>query len=348
MNVFNRIASWLGVKRDPEPAALFTAIKRPDGSTMLVDQTMLDYLQSKSPDPTQASLDRALERAERVRIHDAGVAGRDLVMPKTTTPLLEVAGSSELLGLRDALKIEERAAGHCMCHGSLGLEFIDRSGAVVALVGLHHGRSIRWDEWKDDALLIDGMRLLTWLAERGVKGPLQDFEEARRSAEVAEAAWERWQKAMPECLRAVNLEGLDHPDAHLEKYEGHAATFNAVVPVLARAYPDENARILALFRWYGSGEGTWTGYPSYEGVPEQLLMKFRTRALIRALESVAVPSPELLTGAARFFGGHCFRKHREDPRSLLSGEVRRRFREHLLPTADANMTKSVKSVFGSD
>jgi hypothetical protein len=42
---------------------------------------------------------------------------------------------------------------------------------------------------------------------------------------------------------------------------------------LAAAYPEPRARVLALFRWFGSGAGPWTGFPVYEQLAEQILLQ---------------------------------------------------------------------------
>ena len=70
---------------------------------------------------------------------------------------------------------------------------------------------------------------------------------------------------------------------------------------LSRQYPDEQTRILALYAWFGSGEGPWSGFPGYEIVAEELLLEFQTEALIKAAE--ATGSAQQLEGAARLFGG---------------------------------------------
>jgi hypothetical protein len=54
---------------------------------------------------------------------------------------------------------------------------------------------------------------------------------------------------------------------------------------LRSAYPSEADTILALLAWFGQGKGPWSGYPSYEGIPETLLLDFSTAAIVRALES---------------------------------------------------------------
>ncbi|MCO5165392.1 MAG: hypothetical protein M9894_03365 [Planctomycetes bacterium] len=353
MQLFRKLASWLGFVRahDPSPHdGGFTVIKRPDGGTMLVDATTLAYLESNAPPPSQRVLEEALVRAVRARVYDVGVAGGKLLnLDGEPSPVLETSDPDDLTSLREALEIEEEPGGHCMCHGDHALEFLDDEGRVVALLGLHHGRSIRWEAWKDDAILREGMSVISWLAERGVTRPLELDEQQRREQVEYERARQRWEAATPTCLRGLvaEREGLDHPDAHEEKYEGHAESLAVVEAALAKAYEDEDERLVALLAWFGSGKGPWSGYPSYEGEPEQLLMRYPTPVLIRAFESVSDPVEEVLEGAARLFGGWTFSSRRERDRSLLSNALKRRLLEHVLPTQDEDKAGRAMSAFGS-
>ena len=78
-----------------------------------------------------------------------------------------------------------------------------------------------------------------------------------------------------------------------------------VLESLSAAYPEPQARILALFRWFGRGAGPWTGFPVYEQLAEQILLQFPVEELIDALQDAPL-SEEHLEGAARFFAGWAF------------------------------------------
>ena len=47
--------------------------------------------------------------------------------------------------------------------------------------------------------------------------------------------------------------------------------------LLEAAYPDAAERTRVLLRWFGSGSGKMTGFPSYEKVPEQFLAQVPIR-----------------------------------------------------------------------
>src|SRR5262245_55003523 len=86
----------------------------------------------------------------------------------------------------------------------------------------------------------------------------------------------------------------------------HTATY------LQSTAPDPSQAALdahVLFGWFGSGQGPWSGFPMYEQVAEQLLLDFPTDALVEALTQHQI-TPTQLEGAARYFAGWGFRKHK--------------------------------------
>ena len=99
--------------------------------------------------PTQASLDRALERATQVRIKDVPQLGG--------TEHLLITDPDSVRQLARLLIIEPPATPfHCMCFGNQLLEFAVPWRRDVCIT-LHHGCSIRWQQWDSDALLADGV-----------------------------------------------------------------------------------------------------------------------------------------------------------------------------------------------
>jgi hypothetical protein len=59
---------------------------------------------------------------------------------------------------------------------------------------------------RDDAGLLDGRRLLDWLAQRRVPGPLAEFLEGPRREEKGQADWPRWVAAMLDSLKQLPSE----------------------------------------------------------------------------------------------------------------------------------------------
>ncbi len=201
-----------------------------------------EFARSSAPQPTQAALHTLLSRMSRVRIVEGGMAGGE---PLGRTVLLEVEDEAALEELRNALTILDGPAGHCGCHGDPSLELRSFQGERLAVLGIHHGQTLRWAEWKDDAELMDGRRLLDWMAHRGVDKPLASYQEALQLKEEGERKRKAWLQAMP-------LELKQLPEDLWKK----AAASNDLTPVLdaiKATGSDGSARILGLFRWFGSG-----------------------------------------------------------------------------------------------
>ena len=272
-------------------------------------------------EPTQASLDRALAGATRVRI--AGV---------------EELGGGELLTVEDAERIRQLATllaivppterFHCLCPGDQVLEFLRRERRLAAIT-LHHGRSIRWNgAWDSDALLADGPALLRWLADRGAPGPLRAWEKDQERAERSRTDWQSWQRAAPTALVPLlpdlaSLISPEVPPPELLRAE----------EVLRAAYPDERDAIVALIDWFGSGAGPWSGFPSYEGVPEALLLRYPAEAIVRALGGEPL-TPARAEGAARLFASWWFAHMRPHEAAALPQELALNLREHADRTGD--------------
>jgi hypothetical protein len=195
MEVFKRFAKWIR-GRDPG----FTLIKGPEGRNMLVDDATLEYLQSTAPEPTQVALDSLMEQVHTVRVRKGGCRGDTLL--GSGEVLLDVRQQTDLAALRLAMKIDG-PSGHCMCFGGPTLEMLSGDQSRLALIGIHHGESLRWHRWKSDAALHDGRLLVDWLAQRGVDGPMHELEWRHAYEKQLVEDWHRWLAAMPSALRPV-------------------------------------------------------------------------------------------------------------------------------------------------
>ncbi len=167
-----------------------------------------EYSPSNLPNPSQHSLDAVLNEVTQMRLIDGGMYNGKVL---GTQVLLNIADPSSIEALCHSLNIieDQKTFGHCMCLGDYVIELYKEQD-IIAAIGLHHGRSIRWDSWKYDALLQDGMQLLNWLANRGVKAPLERYKEDMRQAEVLQQDMNRWKQAMPDCLKPywAEMQGL--------------------------------------------------------------------------------------------------------------------------------------------
>jgi hypothetical protein len=269
-------------------------VQYPNGTTAFVDELTLQHAGSRAPQPTQAALDALFAKAARARVLDGGlISGKAL----NETVLLDVRDETGLTELRARLAILDGPGGHCMCHGGPSVELRTASDEVLAVIGLHHGHGLRWNVWKDDAVLNDGLALLEWLASRGVEAPLAAYRKAHEMQEQQRAARQRWAAAVPAGISALR-------QAEWQRMaEGDDLT--PALDALWAAHPDRRAAIRALFAWFGSGMGPWTNFPLYEQLAERLLLLVPVAELGAALETGDIPSAQL-EGASRFFAGHLF------------------------------------------
>ena len=246
--------------------------------------------------PVQGDLDALFDAATEVRIREGGtVDGRSL----GGRLLARVRGGEigELLRL-----LALRPGGqpfHCMCHGDLALE-IDRP-AGGAVVGVHHGLSLRLHGWSSDVELADGRALLAWLAERGEPGPLEGFDAAVEAGRAAQGHRRTWLDAAPPIL-LPRLRELESDGMGLPRRAGHSL-FAEALDLLRAAYPSEAGLARALLVWLAHGAGPWSGFPAYEGLPQDLLEAVGVSTVIDAVEADAWTGP-LLRGAARFVAWH--------------------------------------------
>ena len=166
----------------------------------------------------------------------------------------------------------------------------------------------------------------------------------RRAREDLEELYEYWEKrdqewidAMPESLKPVCPQMQLHP---LEEWD-----LSPLQEPLTKQYPEQTARILALFSWYGSDTGPWSEIIMYELVVTKLLLAYSTRDLLKSLEGREL-SPTQIEGAARFFAVDLYLdSRRSDDLRLLPDELAARLLAHGLTGDDKNRHFRAKQAF---
>ena len=250
-----------------------------------------------------------------------------------------------LLDLRDPKKVGEflalieidgdRSGGHCMCGGAPTLEFYQGKRLVVAL-GMHHARGLRWagGPWIGDATMTTASRdrVLAWLDQHGVSGPLEDLQRQERDAIAEQKAEERWKEGMPRSLRSFWK-------------AGGRADVEAMHAALKRAEPDLHTRIRSLLHWYGCGTGVWSVSPSYESVAMELIYKYSTAQVLASIADTHLTA-ELKEGTAHFFGCHPFTQRRPHDLRLLPKPLTRVLLQHCLDTGTDFKKSWAKASFG--
>ena len=315
--------------RDP-----FVPIRDESGRvTGVMDRATAEYLASQALDPTQKSIDALLKRITRVRVIPVENSRPGATKRRT---LLDTSDPASLASFRGCFAIVEdpETFGHCMCFGDPHIELY-AGDDLAATIGYHHGVAIRWDAWKHDAWLKEPDRLLDWMSAHGVDGPRREVEEARRRGEESRRQAERWLEAMPDCFRPF-WERMDQdrdPELHRLLLEALRAAISA---------PEGQA--LALFGWFGSGAGPWSGFPSYEAVPEQLLLHYSTQFLADVL-TASTPTEAQWRGGARYFGGWEFRQRKKGDSALLPSDLKRRLLQVARTTGIADNIDRAERAF---
>ena len=155
------------------PGTLFVAIPK-DGETTLMDRDTYDYQRGATQGsvPAQGDLDEMLPGVTRVRVLSGGMF-RGEAVPSAT--LLDTEAVEIIAAFGECCAIVPGSdANHCGCLGGPTVELF--AGAErVATIGVHHGNTIRWVRWKDDATLRDGGSLTRWFITHGVDATLLDL-----------------------------------------------------------------------------------------------------------------------------------------------------------------------------
>lgn len=293
-----------------------------------MDSMFVDFLNSTGPTPTQDSIDRVLGKMTRVKVLDGGMIG-DKAMEGPV--LLDCTDAISLEKLRSALAIKENPdpLNHCMCCGYPTLEIYEEDQRIATL-GIHHGHSIRWSAWKQDADFQDGFDLMQWLVERGITGPMKEFEIVRAEEEKLKKDIQLWFEAMPPCFQPFWPEINRCSKSDLSTY--------------TRALEQTRTSMLSVFAWFGSIQVPWNQFRDYELVPETILLTFSTDLLIQELESRPLTFQEL-EGAGRYFSGWNFDRIKSGEAKKLPPALKRTLWGHVLSVGNPVNIDRARPVF---
>ncbi len=184
-------------------------------------------------------------------------------------------------------------------------------------------------------------KLKVLLVKLGVTPSNSDVEEQRAAEERAkkiEAALTHWLAVMPPALRAA----WDAKDPYEPIPD--AAPFRAP---LSAAIPDERARILALLAWYGTDIGLWSGFPSYEEIPGDLLLDYPTAKIVEVAQTSTLDDAQT-EGLARFLASWDFHKQRPNDLTLVPPALKRVLLAHSLKSASDDKKDRARSAFKSN
>ena len=281
----------------------------------------------QASDVRPAELSKLIDRADRIVVKGGPTIGSPI--------LFESHQRRDLDELKASLKVRPPEDPiRCNCSGSPAI-YLFSGDRQVGLITNQHGEMIRLDLWETDAPLADPSPFLDWFGKRGMAGPREEYARGRKIEETFGAAHRKWIEAMPSAIRPLWEAALKSKrwfkDGELRE-------------ALARGIPDRDERIRAVFAWYGSGMGQWSGFPAYEMFAEELLLEYPTTELIAALGARKLNVAEL-EGAARLFGTWSFSSKRPKDLSLLPADLKCQLRMHCLASPEGYKRKVAETVF---
>jgi hypothetical protein len=220
------------------------------------------YLQEreKLPQASNAGLALLFQYTDEVRIKEGGVHGTKALTDNVVLTISDKPGIGLLKELM-ALNEEERGF-YCMCLGSYAVELYTKN-ELNTTIGFHHGTSIRYDGWHGDIALSRSEELLQFLAERGLKEPLEKFEEDNERANKDALQMQQWLDKAPRCF-GVHWDKIEH---------GSTSGIAFIAEELNKEIPGFQEQVIKLLQLYGCSERLWSAYPVYEEIPFTLLQR---------------------------------------------------------------------------
>lgn len=214
-------------------------------------------------------------------------------------------------------------------------------GKEIARIGDVGGREVKTSVWSGNAVIGDQEKWLRWFDERGISVVRKERDHAIKTEKQYAADEARWYAAMPR--------GAKEP---FEKQLGYFSLpsfkdTSLMKAALEREYSEKGSRIRAVLQWYGSGAGSWSGYPAYEQIAGAFLFEFSTKEIIEALNFKEI-SAEHVEGAARHFASWDFHERRPEDLKLIADSLRQRLLTHSLKSADEDKRERAKKAFAPE
>ncbi|HZI58777.1 MAG TPA: hypothetical protein VFF39_18485 [Verrucomicrobiae bacterium] len=291
------------------------------------------------------------------------VGHADKIVVYNSTPSISISGENltpdiiyssadpkDIAELMRAISVAPpRGWFRCACIPPIEIDLSAR-GKSLGVITIQESLTIGFSRWSGDARLADEEKLLKWFDVRGITGPRRRVEaiHAREKADLA--ASERWLKGMPAGLRPLWRKAADNRLWWIDVSGALSASVKLIKPALEQQYPDSGERTRALFSWFGSGAGPWSGYPADEDVVSGLLLEYQPAELLAALQNTRLTDSEM-EGAARFFSGYChgylFCPVEENKLlKLLPAETKKSLLDHVLAAGDEDKVSRARHAFG--
>jgi hypothetical protein len=319
-------------------------------ATLLLAISSASADKREKPHPVKAAeLLAAIAQADKIVVYDSTPAanlGRGGAPPKS---LYSSASLRDISELREAIAIEHpKGWFRCACIPPIEI-MLFRRGTELGVISVQEDLTIGFSRWSGDAKPADQEKLLQWFDARGITGPRRGIERILAQEKLERLASERWLSAMPLGLRPLWPKLMQDEHSWSDPPSAVRTSVNALKPELAKEFPDVHQRIRALFVWFGSGAGPWSGFPAYEEVPAHLLLEYQPSELMTALQSTNLTDSEM-EGAARFFSGYTYGalfRPKEDKSliALIPAELKKSLLEHVLKSGDQDNIERTRSAF---
>jgi hypothetical protein len=289
-----------------------------------------------------------IDRADKVVVRSEFVDEEDSRYP--TGILYTSVNPKDISELRESLTIlSPKQWFRCACLPLISIE-LSRKGKELGVISIYEEMTIGFSPWEGDVLIRDGGKLLNWFEARGISEQLGALAEEWAKEKAVRAGAEHWFGALPASLRASWSTLMDDQNWWLFSSDVIPAFADSLKPSLAREFPGVKERIRALFSWFGSGAGPWSGYPAYEDVASHLLLEYQASDLLAAIQGVPLTESQM-EGAARFFSGYCYAHQPCPPEDstlipLIPNELKRSFLAHALKSSDQDKVERSRRAFG--
>jgi hypothetical protein len=334
-------------------------------SSLLAQESAQEKRQESDDRPVKPEeLLALIDQADKIAVYDyADVYNARLLYSSMNAKV--ISGLKAAMAVAPASKADEATLCMCISYPEIRLY---RRQKELARFSLVTGIFVRTTIWSHQARIVDEEKMLRWFDARGIHGPRRESKDRHADEAAEQAGAERWMNAMPASVRPLwpqtmaaspsweNEMSIFVPQRPPEKSKAPAGEATSREPepapeikrlsaALANEFPDPKQRMRALFAWFASGSGAWSGYPAYEGIPEELLLEYTTPELLAAIEGASLSEQEK-EGAARFFAGWTFNTRRPRDKALLSPELKRVLLQHCLASPDKDKRQRASLAFG--
>ncbi len=269
-----------------------------------------------------AQLSALIRQADRIAVFER---------PYDGSPVLFTSRErKDIDALANALQVAPDPQQHdCLCADILTVRLY-RGDSELLTITNHHGLYAGISVWQQGVRVTDPDRWLQWFSDHGMPGARQEYDAQIEALKRIHVNYAKWGAAAPLHARPFLMQEPVDTKGMREAIENQ--------------FPDRRERALALFAWFGSGAGPWSGFPSNETVAEDLLLELPTLDLVAAAEGNALTEAQT-EGAARLFAGWDFNQQRPGNLSLLSPALKKRLLAHSLRSDDPDKLARARQAF---